>query len=187
MALLELMMMMDIPEWGWWHSGCLWMLLGSYVINLVKHCWVRRHKETFQRLMTLLELLLELMMIMDIADLGWCPWRYFGLSRYTLRKLGLKFCWNLVDLKTSRILSKIDDIARVVMEFILIWYWHSWPDLVSLMMLLFVWVCSDGALFNYFFEICWIWRHQEPFYRLMIFLELLMELTMIKMYLQLNP
>ena len=69
------------------------------------------HQEPFQRFMTLMELLLEFMMITDIPDWGWCPWLCFVLSRLALRMLHLKFGWNQLHLKASRTLLKMDDIA----------------------------------------------------------------------------
>ena len=89
----------------------LHMPWGSYVWNLVEICWVWRHQDNPQRLMTLLQLLLESMMIMDIPDRGCCPWWRFGWSSYALRKLCLKFGWNLLSLKVSRMVSKMEDIA----------------------------------------------------------------------------
>ena len=46
--------------------------------------------------MTLFQLLLEMMMIMDIHDMGWCPWWCIGLSPYALRKLCLMSGGNLM-------------------------------------------------------------------------------------------
>ena len=63
--------------------------------------------------MTLLELMLESMMIIDIPDWGLCPWWHFKWSAYALRKLSLKFGQNVLSLKASRSPSKINDIAAV--------------------------------------------------------------------------
>ena len=137
--------------WSWWwlwafltEAGvldhilnCLHVLWRGYVINLVKICRVWRHQEPFQRSMTLLVLLLGLMMIMDISDWDWCPWWCIVLFIYTVRKLCLKFGWNLLSLKGSKTLSKIDDIAGVSAG-VDDDYGNSWLELVSLMTFWFV-------------------------------------------------
>ena len=97
--------------------------------------------------MTLLQLLLESRMIMDIPDLGWCPWWNFGWSAFALRKLSLKFGWNLLSLKASRSPSKIDDIAAVVAG-VYEDYGHSWLGMVSLMLFWMVSICPEGAMFK---------------------------------------
>ena len=84
-----------------------------------------------QRLMTFLQLLLESLMIMVIPDSGWCPWWHFEWSAYSLRKLSLKFGWNLLGLKASRSPSKINDIIAVVAG-VNDYYENSWLGLVSL-------------------------------------------------------
>ena len=112
--LMELMMIMDIPT----RVGvlddvvdCLGMLWRSYVQKLVEICWVWRHQEPCKRWMTFPKFWLELMMIVDIPDWGWCPWWRFGWSAYALKKLCFKFGWNMFSLEASRTLSKIIDIT----------------------------------------------------------------------------
>ena len=127
--------------------------------------------------MTLLEFLLELMMIADVPDWGWWPWWRFGWSSYALRKPFLKVGWNLLSLKASRTLSKMDDISGV---FAGVdddcWCGCSWLVLVSLMTFLVVCMCSEGAPFKiwlksvefegiknplkdgwHFWSFCWCW------------------------------
>ena len=131
---------------------------GSYVQNLVEIRWVWRHQEPCRRSMTfqvfLQELLLELMIIRYNPDWGWCHWWCFGLSRCTMRKLWLKSGGNLLSLKASRTLSKINDIAQVVAgdddD-----YGHSWLGLVSLMMYWIVSICSEEAMFKI------LWKSNE--------------------------
>ena len=50
---------------------------------------------------------------MDVPDWGWCPMMTFWIVQICLRKHCLKFGWNLLSLKASRTLSKMDDIAGV--------------------------------------------------------------------------
>jgi len=107
--------------------------------------------------MTLLDLLLELMAIMDLLDWGWCPWWQFGLLRCALTKLCLKFGWNQFSLKASRTLSKMDDIAGVDKD-----HGCSWLELVSLMtfwmVFVFVWSLSFKFHWNVFslsYDIAW--------------------------------
>ena len=97
--------------------------------------------------MTLLQLLLESMMIMDIPDWGWCPWWRFGWSAYDLRKLCLKFGWNLLSLKASRTLSKMDDISGVFAG-VDDDFGCSWLGLVSLMTFWMVCTCPEEAMFK---------------------------------------
>ena len=125
-----------------------WIVWGSYVSNLVKIFLVWSHLETFQRLMKLLELLLEFSMIKDIPEWCLCPWWQFWLSPCALRKLCLKIGWNLLSLKASRTISKIDDITWVVADD----NGHSWLGLVSLMTFWIVSICSEEAMFKIWFK-----------------------------------
>ena len=182
--------------------------------------------------MKLLELLLEFSMIKDIPEWCLCPWWQFWLSPCALRKLCLKIGWNLLSLKASRTISKIDDITWVVADD----NGHSWLGLVSLMTFWIVSICPEEAMFEiwfksveckgiknpfkdwwhagvvagvyddnghsywgwyswwcfglspyalrklcliFFVKICWVWRHQESFQRLMTLLELLFEFIMV--------
>ena len=104
-------------------------------------------QEPSQRWMTYLEFLLELMMIVDVPDWGWCPWWRFGWSAYALRKPCLKFGWNLLSLKASRTLSKMDDISGVFAG-VDDDCGCSWLGLISLMMFWMVWV--RGGTFQNF-------------------------------------
>ena len=108
----------------------LHMPWGGFFKNLVEICWVWRHQEPSQRLMTFREFLLELMMIEDVPDWGWCPWWRFGWSAYALKKLCLKFGWNLMSLKASRTLSKINDNTGGLED-----AGGSWLGLMSLIMI----------------------------------------------------
>ena len=92
--------------------------------------------------MTLLELLLDSMLIMDIPDWGWCPWWRFEWSPYAPRKQCLQFGWNLFSLKASRSPSKIDDIAAVFAGDYED-YGHSRLGLVSMMTFWMVCICSE--------------------------------------------
>ena len=47
----------------------------------------------------------------DVPHWGWCPWWRFEWSPHVLRESCLKFGWNLLRLKTSRIPSKINGIC----------------------------------------------------------------------------
>ena len=125
--------------------------------------------------MTFLEFLMELMMIVDVPDRGWCPWWRFGWSAYALKKLCLKFGWNLMSLKASRTLSKMDDISGVFAG-VDDDCGCSWQGLVSLMSFWMVCICSEEALFKiwlksvefegikiplkdgwHFWSFCWSW------------------------------
>ena len=97
--------------------------------------------------MTILELLLEFMMIMDIPDWGVMSLMHFGWSAYALSKLSLKFGWNLLSLKASRSPSKIDDIVAGVAG-VYDDYGHSWLGLVSLMTFWMVCICPEEAMFK---------------------------------------
>ena len=48
---------------------------------------------------------------LDFPDWGWCPWLHHGWSAYALWELCLNFGWNLLSLKASRMLLKMDDVA----------------------------------------------------------------------------
>ena len=84
---------------------------------MIEIYWVCRHQEPFQRLITLLELLLEFKVIIEILDWGWCLWWHFGLSPYGL--------------KASRTPSRINNISRIIAgvddEFdVPYWGWCPW-------------------------------------------------------------
>ena len=93
--------------------------------------------------MTFLPFLLELKMIVDVPDWGW----RFGLSKYALRKLWFKFGWNLMSLKASRTLSKMD-YTLGVFPGVDDDCGCSWLGLVSLMTFWMVCICSEEALFK---------------------------------------
>ena len=99
----------------------------------------------------------------------------FGWSAYALRNPCLKFGWNLLSLKASRTLSKMDDISGVFAgdddD-----CGCSWLGLVSLMTFWMVCICSEEALFKiwlksvefegimnplkdgwHFWSFCWRW------------------------------
>ena len=80
---------------------------------------------------------------MDIPDWGWCPWWHFWWSAYAMRKLCLKFGWNMMSLKAS----KMDAIARVVAG-VYDDYGHSWQGLVSLMTFCIVCKCREETNFK---------------------------------------
>ena len=104
--------------------------------------------------MTFWEFLLELMMIVDVPDWGWCPWWCFGLSRYALRKPCLKFGWNIMSLKASRTLSKIDDYAGGLED-----AGGSWLVLVSLMVFRIVAFLVGSLSFKFhwnLFSLSWV-------------------------------
>ena len=105
----------------------------------------------------------------------WCPWWRFGWPAYALRKPCLEFGWNMLSLKASRTLSKMDDISGVFAG-VDDDCGCSWLGLVSLMMFWMVCICSEEALFKiwlksvefegiknplkdgwHFWSFCWSW------------------------------
>ena len=162
---LELMMIMEIPDWGWfpwWHFGLSKYALWMFCLISFKIRWVLRFHEPFQRSMTLQEFLLELMMIMDIPDWGWCPWSHFELSLCALKRLCFKFGWNLLSLKAPRTLSKINDITGVVAG-VDDDYGYSWLGLVSLMMYCIVYIYSEEAMFKIWLKLVEVKDIKNPF------------------------
>ena len=97
--------------------------------------------------MTFLEFMLELMMIVDVPDWGWCPWWRFGWSVYALKKLCLKFGWNLMSLKASRTLSKMEDVSGVFAG-VYDDCGCSWLGLMSLMTFWMICKCPEEAMFK---------------------------------------
>ena len=93
--------------WGWWW---LWMFLtGVDILDYVSELSISSEEAMFkillksvvQRFMTLLQLFLDCIRIMDIPEWELCPWWCYGLSAHALEGLCLKFCWNLLNLKAA--------------------------------------------------------------------------------------
>ena len=123
------------------------MLWGTYVQNLTDICWVGRHQDPYQRSITLL----VLMMIMDIADWGCCPWwQRFGLSTHALNIAMFKIWLKSFEFESTkkRTLSKINDISGVVSAGYDDDDGHSWLGLVSLMVNWVFSICSEEAMFE---------------------------------------
>ena len=72
-------------------------------------------------------------------DWVWCPWLHFGLSPYALRKLCLKFGWNLLSLKASRPPLKTNEIDGVNDDWCPWWYYGSSAHAMRELCLKFGW------------------------------------------------
>ena len=111
----------------------------------------------------------------DVPDWGWCSWWHYGWSAYSLMELYLKFGWNLLSLKASRTLSKMDDISGVFAG-VDDDCGCTWLGLVSLMTFWMVCICPQEAMFKiwlksdefegiknplkdgwHFWSFCWSW------------------------------
>ena len=106
---------------------------------------------------------------------GWCPWWHFGWSPHSLMELSLKFGWNLMSLKASRTLSKMDDIS-VVFPGVDDECGCSWLEVTFLIMFQNSSIWSEEAMFEiclrcvgfediknpfkdgwHFWNFCWSW------------------------------